>query len=212
MGEVTGTQTVTDSDSRQHTRPYIPLRRPITEFAFWRWEGVFEKWSQGWVNKNYWRIRHICSDREDAIQICALMFVECVNRYGEKVDNPKWLMSLFQRMVINHWNRLSLLDTRQREMEIEMLPEDVPEQVESSLAGLIDIVTSLPTEIRHVFQILVESPAEVLDLLIEGKNEAEDSAAIRRWCGIKDNINVLEEIRRALSGKMSRHVVSLNVP
>lgn len=208
------------------TSDLIPTRKQISEFAFWKWEGTFEKWSRSWVRKNYWRVRHIAGSQEDALSICQLLFVECVHRYGDKIDNNRWLMSLYSRMVINHWNRLSVLDNREREMVV--FREDVfaPYMLRSrehepvgpdpffldnertpSNAGLIDIKLSMSDEIRRALTILMEAPSEIIDILFEGKNEEADSAAIRRFCGIKSDINVLEEIRRALGGKMSRSLV-----
>ena len=186
----------------------LPRRKPINSHALFPWEGTFERWSHGWVHKNYWRIRHICPSHEDAMQIVALLFVECIHRYGDRIDNPRWLMSLFSRMVINHWNRLAVIDKRQRELVSDVMLDDVPEQVTHQMTSLIDILSSLPDELHHVLNILMEAPAEIIDLLIEGRNEESDNRAIKRWCGIKTDTNVLEDIRRILSGKMLRRIVS----
>ena len=201
-----------------HRRP-IDFRPHIDSMSLWEWnKSTYQKWAHAWCHKNHWRVRTLYPDYEEAIQICCLMFCECVRRYGDRVDNPKWLMSLYTRMVINHWNRLATLDTRRRELEIpraDIVPENdqdneiepfLPNEIEPSNTSLLDVVLSLPSEIRHVLEILMNAPSDVIDILFEGKDEQADNRAIRRWCGIKEDRNVLEEIRRALGGKMSRHI------
>ena len=224
---------VTDDTDSARTRPTpkrtpFPSRTSLNNFAIWPWKGTFEKWSHAFVHRNYWRVKHVCPSHEDAVQTCALIFSECVSRYGSKVDNPAWLMALYSRSVINHWHRMSLLDQRRREHEwlradiignkddygFDDRPDELcfPNEIVPPDASLVDTMLSFPAEIRHVLTVLLQSPGEVLDMLIEGKSEKLDNLAIRRFFGISSEVNILEEIRRGLSGKMSRHIVFSKEP
>lgn len=78
-----------------------------------RWQGVFEQWTQKFVNKNHWRVAYVWGSHEDVMQECGLVFARCLDRYRGKVDNHAWFMSLYKISIINEFNTMAVRDGRQ---------------------------------------------------------------------------------------------------
>ncbi len=104
----------------------------------WRpqWTGPYENYARHWVRKQYWRVRHVCPTRDDAISECALVYAKCVDRYINNseqnakegygvVNNHAWFMALFKQSIYYRWIRLQWNDEAMRSIESDTHVEDL---------------------------------------------------------------------------------------
>lgn len=89
-------------------------RKPIIE----GWPGPWKRWAEKYCNANLWRVRSVVGDMDDAMAECAVQFIECRRRYGALVDNPAWLMALYQLCVISRFNDLSVKASKYKDLII----------------------------------------------------------------------------------------------
>lgn len=182
----------------------VKFEKPVVRFE---WGGAFEGWARNWVYKNFWRVRELFGDHDDALQECALIFVRCCRTYEGKVDNPAWMMSLYKRAVINDWHTFAERDGRIRSVPAP----DPTDDIDHNAGILATAIGEASTELRQVLGVLAIAPAEFLSILFAKTEllQADDpdivaSAArsinrrIRRLCGISGHADILSELRQLL--------------
>lgn len=177
--------------------PFTPPPRP--EF---KWEGVFEGWARNWVRKHFWRVReHFCNDQEDALQECAWLFVACVDRYGSYVDEPKWMMALFKRIVWAHWHDLAKHATAHRNIPAQLGERLTDADMTFSLGPLQANLQSCSAEVKQFLRVMAEAPAEFLQLIFRDDGDlAKLNRRARRLLGIKNPaVDIVSELRQALA-------------
>jgi len=129
-----------------------------------QWEGVVEDWTNKFVAKNLWRITR-WGAFEDAVQQCAVIFVNCNNLYGSTVDNLRWFMALYKISVRRHFHSLALRNAKRRNAEAVYAAEN-PEQT-ASLSNVLTAQLSMSPELEAVIRIIADAPREILEALLE---------------------------------------------
>jgi len=139
-------------------------------------------------------------DAEDALQECAVVFVECVQRYiaaeNAKVDNPAWFMSLYQTCVTNRFHRLSIQSSR---MPATVEYVNQSEGASYNEGPALVALSEMSQEARHVLRKIAEAPAEFLQIALAPVSSLE--AWSRRLCrltGAALNSGVVREVQSAL--------------
>lgn len=166
--------------------------RPQPKFE---WRGVFENYARSFVHKNHWRVRERFGSEEDALQEAALVFMDCLRRYSDRVEEPKHLMALFKRMLATHWHDASVVDTRIRSVP----PPDDEEQLDFSIGPLSAALSSASEDLRIFVATLATAPADFLAALLANDDPNLLARRVARLCGIKKAATVLAELRSLLS-------------
>lgn len=183
----------------------VVLKKPIDLF---QWGGPFEGWARRYVSRNFWRVRELFGSEEDALQECALIFVRCCRTYQSRVDNPAWMMSLFQRSVINDWNTFAQRDGRLRSLP---LPEP-EEEVDQNNGPFVTALNAASDELKLVITTVLNAPSEFVDMLFRGVEYTRSvdpttasiaattiNRRIRRLLGIsKTDVDIIGELRSIL--------------
>ena len=167
----------------------------VTPRIEFRWEGVFENYARSFVHRNFWRVREQFCSEEDALQECALVFADCLNRYAAKVDEPKWMMALFKRCLMSHWHTNSVYDTRKRSIPI---PEE-SEQLDFNQGPLAVALADASDEVKQFLQVMQSAPSDFLNLIFADENVAALNQRIKRLCGIDKAVDIVAELRALLS-------------
>src|SRR5260370_28352996 len=112
----------------------VPLLEP--------WPGPWGRWASRYCANNLWRVSATLGDYNDAMAECAVQYLECRNRYGGLVDDPRWFMALYQRCVTSRFNDLSVKDSRYREIVDstavdEVLAGELPIELDCGSLGSI---------------------------------------------------------------------------
>lgn len=159
------------------------------------WHGLYENWSKKWVNKNYWRVATTIGTKEDAVQQCAEVFFRCRNKYGLAPIEPSHFMALYKVAVMREWGRLSLKDASVRE-HIK-LAEIEPSGVDYNAGALSAAYATASWELKHVMEIIVEAPAEVLKVMFAMASMKDLNTRVLAMCGLgKSRRNVIKELKR----------------
>jgi hypothetical protein len=180
------------------------------------WPGPFEPWAKQYVRRNFWRVKYVFLTREDALQQCALIFVECLKLYEQTAENDAHMMALFKRSVANHWNKHSKRDGNKRKVGLEMTDKRMEAyertNVELPTINITMIWTAASSELKEVLTLISNGPADVLDILLTdtfvGHNQAQRLRRLNRvwhhFVGIKGRSNLVRELRLLLGIKTPR--------
>lgn len=182
-----------------------------------KWEGATEKWTRGWVYKNFWRVEKILLSEQDAVQQCAWLYAYCCHKYGDVVDKPGWMMALYKRAVTNHWHTLSRKQTELAEaISDEMVEMHVGHEIDYEATidfdftranpmllelphiGSVTVWESASAELKMVLTMLANSPTEMLQIMLD--ETCPDLN--RRWCRIcklKSEPDLVGELRMLLT-------------
>lgn len=169
----------------------------------YQWTGPFEGWARWWVSRHFWRVRHLFQTPEDALQECAVVFVRCVNKYADTVDEPRWMMALFKTSVANAWAKFSVRDREQREALAEAegrMMGDAPLAggAAHSAGPLLAALSLAPIEAVKALHVMAQAPQEVLDMLLEEPSRDRQNSILRRWCRLPKGTDVLGLIQSSL--------------
>lgn len=134
---------------------------------------TIDKWTHKWVNRHYWRVRHIVDSEEDAYQECMVVLSKCYDRYVRhgRVNNQKWFESLYMTSVINRWNNMSRLDERERSLVVSTVDADPPNDIDSVSYNDGPAYVSwceLSAEARIVLETMMDAPMAVIDFVMSG--------------------------------------------
>lgn len=138
------------------------------------------------------------------MQTAGEVFARCANRYGDKVDNAAWFMSLFQTALSREFHSLSREWSAHRDAEQDYAHDqsynaDLPEHEAGSL---LTILGEASDELKTILTTIATAPAEVLSLLLA---ESDDDGWSRRLCRLcrttRINDGVIAELRSLLAGK-----------
>lgn len=157
------------------------------------------------MKQNFWRVRHVLGDQEDAMSECAVQWCECRKRYGAHVDNPAWFMHLYKMCVMSRFTDLANKNTRRidvvtacdmGESQFDGLPDSQAlEQLDLSIK-----LQTVSSELKEVLTILFNAPREAFDgLFSPAANPQQVFAAIANKCGISKSNVLLDELREVLS-------------
>lgn len=169
------------------------------------WGGGFESWARGFVRDNRWRARNYLGSFEDGLQQCAMVFTYCNNLYEQKVDNERWFMALFKTAVKRHFHSLAERDTNLRTAEAAYAHEE--SEADPPIDNLLSAGESMSPELTQVFNIILNGPREMLELLFEDRQTAmagylgETDKLNNRWrrlLGIKANEDLVKELLQLL--------------
>lgn len=173
-------------------RRAVLIKKPVT----FEWKGAFENWSKGFVARNFWRVRALFLDEEDALQECALIFVRCCNAYAGKVDNPRWLMALFKRAVANDWHTFSQKDTRIREVPLP----DEEEGYDYNAGMLMAAIAQGSDELKTALSAILAAPTELLSLVFFDDDLVKINKRVKRFFGISNSTrDIIGELRELLT-------------
>lgn len=184
----------------------VPFRRRPVVFE---WGGAFEGYARGHVKRNFWRVRELLGSEEDAMQECAITFVQCVKRYGATVDNPAWMMALYKRALAMDWATMAVKDGRMRSIPIP----DEAEGIDYNYGDLASAISGGSAELQEVVRVIASAPAEFLGLMFSRAEaiHADDPAVaaeaaatlnrrIKRLLRISNPAaDIVSELRDALS-------------
>lgn len=188
----------------------LPLRDASPSSYKPKWEGAFEKFTRAFVARNLWKLTRTCTF-EDAMQEASLVWLDCVQRYGSRVDNAAWFMSFYRRSLETRFIDLAATDTRHRQYvllndlgddeDAEPVPEAVGELENEGYLRLL--VTQAPSEIRAVLTLLLNAPTEIATIVADawtgrGKSRSAGSKVLCRMLGIPERASLLEEVREYL--------------
>jgi hypothetical protein len=127
-----------------------------------------------------------------------MMFAIICDKYGDKVDTPQWMMSLFKTAVQNHWFCLATKDTRQRDIKLD--PEDDIVYPPTGIAGIMGAASEA---LQTVLITINSAPSEMLKLLLP-ETPIPDKMLNRRWRRLLDlppDSYPASELRRRIKGE-----------
>ena len=179
------------------------------------YKGPIEGYVRNFVGRNFWRVcRH--REYEDLVQDSHVIFLKLKEEYKDTVDNPQWFMSLFMRSFSNHVTNISILDTR-NSVEItescifSSTDEDsgISEDAFYNLTGETEnagylkvLLMQAPSEVRTVLSVLLNCPAETLELvqnaLTRGKDVAGNIALCKMVGQDPKYVDLVEKVRQYL--------------
>lgn len=186
-------------------RPVYKQPRPnFTPTPCAEWSGSFEKWSRNWVRDNHWRVNEVLPTTEDALQECAMLFAMCLDRYPH-VDNPKWMMGIFKKVVCTKWIKMAEKSTLERGI---IAPETDITEEQFALAYLgtyhndgpfVCAFGQLSTDAREAINCLLEAPSELIDFIFQSPSFAlppriEWNRRLRQLFGIRSKADILAEL------------------
>ena len=194
-----GKQSVLDPALRRYRR--AELNRPTFE-----WGGVFEKWSRGFVKRNFWRVSAVFVTEEDALQECAVVFIRCRNKYAGKLDEAKHLMALYQTALTRAWHsfarrdphfRHSYLNDDKTHMEMQITPTYSEGPIAAALA-------KCDAELTALIHAIVEAPAEFLAIIFQDDDTQRITNRVSRMFRIKaGERDLVAELRALLTDGMT---------
>jgi len=190
-----GKQSVLDPALRKYSRPR--LNRPVFE-----WGGVFEKWSRGFVKRNFWRVSALFLTEEDALQECAAIFLHCRNKYAGKLDEPKHLMALYQTALTRAWHTFASRDPHFR---CVFMDDDTPSyDPEPTYNGgpLSVLLSQCDAELRALITAIAEAPSEFLGIIFGDDDTMRITNRVSRMYRIKaGKRDLVNELRELLENK-----------
>ena len=201
-----GKRGILDPALRKHKREVLEptlrryrrseLNRPVFE-----WGGVFEKWSRGFVKRNFWRVAALFLSEEDALQECAAIFTHCRNRYAGKLDEPKHLMALYQTALNRAWNTFSSKDPHFRCIFVEHEQIPIEEPAELAWDGkLAALVSQVDGELKQAIVAIINAPEEFLSIIFDGNDTQRSTRRLSRMFGIKSgDRDLVVELRELLA-------------
>ena len=198
-----GQRTALDSSLRRRRR--AELNRP-----FFEWNGIFEKWSRGFVRRNFWRVSATFLSEEDALQECVVVFLHCRNKYAGKLDEPQHLMALYKTALTRAWHTYASKDPHFRcsfvEDDTKQLEAVEPDSGESVWdQRLASFATEVDNELRAMITAIISAPDEFLAIMFSGNDTKMISRRIARMFGIKAGERDLVAELRKLVGGTSAH-------
>lgn len=149
-------------------------------------------------------------DHDDYLQEAYCTFLRCATRYP-MLDTPQHFMSLFKRS----WtNRVHDLARSSSSAGLEVRPglnEDGEEIAFAEPVGELEnagflavLVRQAPDEVRAVLALLINAPAEILDLALNSLRGTSDSG-LNRWLnariGMASNHDTVGAVRRHFTGE-----------
>lgn len=167
-----------------------PLTRKSVQVFYPNWNtDPYKKWATNFVRKNHWRVTTVFPEQEDALQECAAIFSHCANKYGYKVNNAKWFMSLYIQSVLNKFCRHSVKDSQYRDtiavnydllgmnVDTSELPsdsddgfdEDISYDASESNAPLCAAIAESSEEVKTLLVKLMNAPAPLVNQLFGRK-------------------------------------------
>lgn len=171
------------------------------------WAGPFETYTRRYIAKNLWRLSRTC-DADDAMQEARIVFLDCTRRYTGRVDNPAWFMALYKMALFGRFDDLATQDTRYRSVGVlmcEVVTEEDASPIEAigtceNEGVLHTIIRQAPDEVRSVLSLLLNAPAEILELAAEawgaqGKKSAFGNAMLCRMLGLPERADPLGAVR-----------------
>jgi hypothetical protein len=123
---------------------------------------VFEGYAVNFVQKNFWRVQHLCGgEMEDAVSEAKLVFYACRRLYGARVNSLSHFMSLYKRMLYTWFADWSNEDSNDRQMleRCEKEPTCSPE------ASLTVLLSEASQELKQVLNIIISAPEDVAKVL-----------------------------------------------
>jgi DNA-directed RNA polymerase specialized sigma24 family protein len=159
-----------------------------------KWSGAFEGWSRRWVNANFWRVRKLFLDEEDAMQECALIFIRTLRHYDGQYENDAHLMSLFKTSVLRDWLHYSKHDQKLRLAEENA---DFDETDHSNMGPLAVLIAQSSKELQMVLQTLSSASTEMLqEVFLPTRMSGRDlNKALKRICGIRTSKDLVKELK-----------------
>jgi DNA-directed RNA polymerase specialized sigma24 family protein len=170
-----------------------------------KWHGPFERYARKFAQRHHWRVCNVLDDPEDVLQECAWKFVQCCKVYGDTIDNPAWLMQLYKRALIRHFDRLALRDKAAR--LAKMAARELQEVQAASEGYLFETLVGASRELRQVLQLFCCAPADLLDLMLPTPQYrfslATEQRISRSWCRLARLDTVREDLVSELRGLVS---------
>lgn len=141
------------------------------------WQGPIEGYTKNYLAKNYWRVASVM-DWDDAMQESRAIFVECVIRYKDKVDNPAWFMSLYKTVLFSRFTNYANYATRQRHVVFEHQLVRDDDEADSPITQrdevgdsdnngyLATLVREAPADVKEVLALFLNAPVDLLESAI----------------------------------------------
>ena len=126
------------------------------------WEGSIEAYSRNTVSKNIWRFRGVY-EFNDLMGEAYLVFEKVRCKYANKVDNPKWFMSLYKSALANRLHDVS--KTIGNSGTVERVEDEPSEVIDSGY--LYHLIEQAPEEISSVLSLFLRAPQELLGSAFE---------------------------------------------
>jgi hypothetical protein len=105
---------------------------------------------------------------EDAVQECAVIFVNCCRLYEGKVTNGAHFMALFKTAVTNDFNTFALHNRRSELNDAAGATMFVERaNIELSNGPLLALLGQASLELRVVLSVIANGPSELLKLMLD---------------------------------------------
>lgn len=165
---------------------------------------IVEPYVHNFLKKNYWKVETHLS-YEDAVSEAKLQFVRTISRLKKRecvIENEKHLMSLFKTSWSNHFITLANKATHERFITTSFSAE-THEIMQAQLSEDLDnfgeleiVLQQAPSEIKQVLTMLMNSPAEVLEVVRDCffSNPSKSNMLLCRLLGKNPNaVNLVQK-------------------
>jgi hypothetical protein len=164
------------------------------------WNETFQRWAKHYVDKHFWRVKHVYITKDDALQECAVVFARCARNYTGKIDNPAWFMSIYKVAIVNEWNKASLVDQNHRDItycddltsldSISCSPSN-----EGNSGPFLQELRQCQSELQYMADILTRMPSELFDFLSKDGSRKSRRQRVKRCYGPMKDLtqNIVEQ-------------------
>jgi hypothetical protein len=175
-------------------------------------KGPIEGFVMNQLKSDYWRVAATLSWLE-AMQEAHVVFLRCCKRFpaDEARDTPQAFMALFKTAWRNQFNDLSNYDSKHRVCVHMPVRDETGEEVE--FLGVVDndgmlaiMIEQAPSEVRMVLSVMVNAPAELLELAFKawtssGKRRAGSSKHLAAMLGLDPGVDAIRLVEDYFNGK-----------
>lgn len=170
-----------------------------------QWQGQCEAYARIFARDNHHRVRHLCYDREDTFQYCAMVWAWCCKVHDDRVDSQARFMAFFQKVLENEFKDLVRLSKAQKRTA-ETEPFDVERHQLSELptAPLLASLTEASRDLRQVLEVIGTAPSDLLQLLLPDRLPRDEASLSRSWCRLARTATVRNDLLSELRMRIAQ--------
>jgi hypothetical protein len=165
------------------------------------WQGVFANWTKAYLWVHHWKIEQELT-LDEAVQEAGAIFARCLRRTtsrGGRIDNAKWFMRYYQRVVGSWLIDTAARSTARRETLLTLTQQQPVAIVEQSGPLLVALSQDASWELQAVLRVIAGTSSEYfLGLLLRPGPDRQWSRRMCRLCGLPTNENIISELRKLL--------------
>lgn len=125
-------------------------------------KGELEGFTVNHLHKNKWRLKGVI-EKSEVLKDAYMIYLECLDRYGDKVDNSKWFFSLYRTCYINYFHSVSTYATFLDGLSpLDFITNEDPNLISyigvtHNLGELMCKISQAPPDIRKIIDFVLDT-------------------------------------------------------